>query len=69
MGDAVHALPENHKLSPDRIALSASFRKEVADYCKDKAAAKSSYSAASTTIMGILQDMCDTFMQNLEGQI
>ena len=64
----MHALPENHKISPDRMALLASFMKEPADYYNDKAAAKSSYSPASTTINGILKDMCDTFTQNLVGQ-
>ena len=64
----MHALPENHTISPDRMALLASFMKEPADYYNDKAAAKSTYSPASTTIVGTLQDMRDTFMQHLEGQ-
>lgn len=64
----MHALPEYHKLSPDRMALLASFMKEPADYYNDKTAEKSSYSPASTTIMGILKDLCDTFMQHLGGQ-
>jgi len=66
--DALHALPENHKISPDQMALLANFMKGPEDYYNDKAAAKSSYSPASTTIMGILKDMYDTFTQNLEGQ-
>ena len=41
----MHDLPENHKISPDRM-------QELADCYKDKAAAKSPYSPASTTIMG-----------------
>ena len=64
----MHTLPENPKISRDQMALLASLMKEPADYYNDKAAAKSSTTPASTTIMRTLKDVNDTFTQNLEGQ-
>ena len=55
--NAVQALPDNAKLSEHQLSLLSSFMKDPQDYYEDKAAAKSSYSPASTTIMGILKDM------------
>ena len=64
----MHTLPENPKIFQDQMALLASLMKEPADYYNDKAAAKSSTTPASTTIMRTLKDVNDTFTQNLEGQ-
>merc|ERR1719261_199828 len=66
--NAVQALPDNAKLSEHQLSLLSSFMKDPQDYYEDKAAAKSSYSPASTTIMGILKDMYDTFTANLETE-
>merc|ERR1719456_1626292 len=64
--NAVQALPK--ALAPAQLSLLQSFMKDPQDYYEDKAAAKSSYSPASTTIMGILKDMYDTFTANLESE-
>jgi hypothetical protein len=66
--NAVQALPQGAKLAPTQLSLLSSFMKDPQDYYEDKAAAKSSYSPASTTIMGILKDMYDTFTANLETE-
>merc|ERR1719487_1259820 len=65
---AVQALPDGSKLAPAQLSLLSTFLKDPQDYYEDKAAAKSSYSPASTTIMGILKDMYDTFTANLETE-
>merc|ERR1719321_64239 len=66
--NAVQALPQGSKLAPAQLALLSTFMRDPQDYYEDKAAAKSSYSPASTTIMGILKDMYDTFTANLETE-
>merc|ERR1719456_755165 len=65
---AVQTLPDGAKLAPAQLALLSKFMQSPQDYYEDKAAAKSSYSPASTTIMGILKDMYDTFTANLETE-
>jgi hypothetical protein len=65
---AVQVMPEGAKLAPAQLALLSKFMQSPQDYYEDKAAAKSSYSPASTTIMGILKDMYDTFTANLETE-
>ena len=60
--NAVQALPESAKLAPARLSLLSKFMRSPQDYYEDKAAAKSSYSPASTTIMGILKDMLSIFI-------
>merc|ERR1719456_2129965 len=66
--NAVQALPDGAKLSNHQLSLLSTFMRSPQDYYDDKAAAKSSYSPASTTIMGILKDMYDTFTANLETE-
>merc|ERR1719353_1212831 len=67
---AMNALPEAGKLSPQHMSLLSKFMQDPAaqEYYDDKAAAKSSYSPASSTILGILKDMYDTFTANLETE-
>merc|ERR1719359_2810622 len=58
---AVGALPSTSKVTPQQMSLLSKFMRDDGDYYEDKAAAKSSYSPASSTILGILKDMYDTF--------
>jgi len=65
---AVKALPADGDFSPDNMDLITQFLQDPGDFYDQKAAAKESYSPASTTIMGILKDMYDTFVKNLESE-
>merc|ERR1719426_437043 len=65
---AVNKLPNNNKMTPKQMSLLSKFMQDPSEYYDDKAAAKSSYSPASSTIMGILKDMYDTFTANLETE-
>merc|ERR1719214_126227 len=50
------------------MEMITKFLQDPSDFYDQKAAAKESYSPASTTIMGILKDMYDTFVKNLESE-
>merc|ERR1719253_1382262 len=73
---AILASPVAAELSSDKSALLKSFLEDPvallqdsgddADYYEKKAQAKTSYSPASATVMGILKDMYETFASNLE---
>merc|ERR1719399_1357647 len=65
---AVRALPADGDFSPDNMEMITKFLQDPSDFYDQKAAAKESYSPASTTIMGILKDMYDTFVKNLESE-
>merc|ERR1719440_1866497 len=66
----MNVLPTTGKLSPQHMSLLSKFMQDpaAAEYYEEKAAAKSSYSPASSTILGILKDMYDTFTANLESE-
>merc|ERR1719321_2528003 len=65
---AVKALPADGDFSPDNMDLITQFLQDPSDFYDQKAAAKESYSPSSTTIMGVLKDMYDTFVKNLESE-
>merc|ERR1719388_691512 len=65
---AVRSLPADGDFSPDHIDMITKFLQDPSEFYDQKAAAKESYSPASTTIMGILKDMYDTFVKNLESE-
>merc|ERR1719160_15775 len=65
---AVRTLPADGDFSPDNMEMITKFLQDPSDFYDQKAAAKESYSPASTTIMGILKDMYDTFVKNLESE-
>merc|ERR1719399_197925 len=58
--------PAEHSLSPKQVRALENFIQDPAEYYDQKAAKKESYSPASGTIQGILKDMYDTFVKNLE---
>jgi len=63
---AVNALPSTHKVSAEQMSLLSQFMKQEPEV--ENAPAKASYSPASSTILGILKDMYDTFTANLETE-
>merc|ERR1719160_1923095 len=65
---AVRTLPADGDFSPDNMEAITKFLQDPSEFYDQKAAAKESYSPASTTIMGILKDMYDTFVKNLESE-
>merc|ERR1719261_1893408 len=65
---AVKALPADADFSPERIDTITKFLQDPGEFYDQKAAAKESYSPASTTIMGVLKDMYDTFIINLDKE-
>jgi predicted nucleic acid-binding Zn-ribbon protein len=65
---AVRSLPADGDFSPDHMEAITKFLQDPAEFYDQKAAAKEAYSPASTTIMGILKDMYDTFAKNLESE-
>merc|ERR1719160_2208601 len=65
---AVRTLPADGDFSPDNMEMITKFLQDPSEFYDQKAAAKESYSPASTTIMGILKDMYDTFVKNLESE-
>merc|ERR1719405_116950 len=65
---AVKSLPADADFSPDHMDMITKFLQDPSEFYDQKAAAKESYSPASTTIMGILKDMYDTFAKNLESE-
>merc|ERR1719453_1039632 len=64
---AVNALPSTHKVSAEQMSLLSEFLKQEPEE-GEAAPAKASYSPASSTILGILKDMYDTFTANLETE-
>merc|ERR1719453_2467230 len=65
---AVRTLPADADFSPEHMDMITKFLQDPGEFYDQKAAAKESYSPASTTIMGILKDMYDTFVANLEKE-
>merc|ERR1719473_1634447 len=53
-------------LTPKQLKLIRTFAKDPAEFYDQKAQKAASYNPASSTIMGILKDMYDTFSSNLE---
>merc|ERR1719271_1894042 len=53
-------------LSPKQLKLIRMFSKDPAEFYDQKAQKAASYNPASSTILGILKDMYDTFSANLE---
>jgi len=53
-------------LTPKQLRLIRTFAKDPAEFYDQKAQKAASYNPASSTIMGILKDMYDTFSSNLE---
>merc|ERR1719159_172596 len=65
---AIKTLPQDADLTTDQIASVTKFLQDPGDFYDQKAEKAASYSPASTTIMGILKDMYDTFVKNLESE-
>lgn len=65
---AVRALPADAEYTPEHMDMITKFLQDPSDFYDQKAEAKASYSPASTTIIGILKDMYDTFVKNLEHE-
>jgi len=65
---AVKTLPADADFSPEHTDLITKFLQDPSEFYDQKAAKSASYSPASTTIMGILKDMYDTFVKNLESE-
>jgi len=66
---AVQALPLDNALSPKKMKTLADFiQRDPAEYYDQKAQKSAAYSPASATIQGLLKDMYDTFVSNLEQQ-
>merc|ERR1719487_562145 len=65
---AVQQLPSDAVITPKRMRMIQEFLQDPGEFYDQKAAAKESYSPASTTIMGVLKDMYDTFIINLEKE-
>merc|ERR1719265_1752758 len=65
---AVRTLPPDSEFSPEHIDLVTKFLQDPGEFYDQKAAKSASYSPASTTIMGVLKDMYDTFVKNLESE-
>jgi len=58
--------PIDRLLTPKQLKLIRTFAKDPAEFYDQKAQKAASYNPASSTIMGILKDMYDTFARNLE---
>lgn len=56
----------DHLLTPKQLKLIRTFAKDPAEFYDQKAQKAAAYNPASSTIMGILKDMYDTFSSNLE---
>merc|ERR1719191_2108948 len=65
---ALSALPFDSSLAPDQLKVLGAFLADPAEYYDQKAQKAAAYSPASTTIIGILKDMYDTFAMNLEKE-
>merc|ERR1719389_936349 len=65
---AINQLPSDAVVTPRRMRMIQEFLQDPGEFYDQKAAAKESYSPASTTIMGVLKDMYDTFVANLEKE-
>jgi len=57
----------DHLLTPKQLKLIRTFAKDPAEFYDQKAQKAASYNPASSTIMGILKDMYETFSSNLES--
>lgn len=68
MRQVVKTLPHDSDLSGEQMRLLTSFLDDPSEYYDQKAQKAASYSPASSTIMGILKDMYDTFVSNLEKE-
>merc|ERR1719160_1887016 len=64
----IKALPSSAELSPEQLQVVTDFLQDPAEFYDRKAQKEASYSPASSTIMGILKDMYDTFVKNLEHE-
>merc|ERR1719160_208481 len=64
----IKALPSSAELSPEQLKRVSQFLQDPAEFYDQKAQKAASYSPASSTIMGILKDMYDTFVKNLESE-
>merc|ERR1719149_500155 len=65
---AVQHLPSDAHITPKHMRMIQEFLQDPAEFYDQKAEAKASYSPASTTIIGVLKDMYDTFVNNLEKE-
>jgi len=65
---AVRTLPVDADLTADQINMVTEFLQDPAEFYDQKAQKSAAYSPASSTIMGILKDMYDTFVKNLESE-
>jgi chromosome segregation ATPase len=65
---AVQHLPDDAHISPRNLRTIQEFLQDPGEFYDQKAEAAASYSPASTTIMGVLKDMYDTFVANLEKE-
>merc|ERR1719421_232057 len=65
---AVRSLPADTNLSPEQLQVVTDFLQDPAEFYDQKAQKEAAYSPASSTIMGILKDMYDTFVKNLESE-
>merc|ERR1719159_182130 len=65
---AIKTLPQDADITPKRMRLIQEFLQDPGEFYDQKAEKAASYSPASTTIMGILKDMYDTFVKNLESE-
>lgn len=65
---AINQLPSDAVITPKRMRLIQEFLQDPGEFYDQKAEAAASYSPASTTIMGVLKDMYDTFVANLEKE-
>jgi hypothetical protein len=65
---AVKTLPADGDFSPENQDMITKFLQDPGEFYDQKAAKSASYSPASTTIMGVLKDMYDTFVKNLESE-
>merc|ERR1719421_1118840 len=62
----IQGKPIDRLLTPKQLRLIRTFAKDPAEFYDQKAQKAASYNPASSTIMGILKDMYDTFSSNLE---
>merc|ERR1719379_1848944 len=62
----IQSKPIDRLLTPKQLKLIRTFAKDPAEFYDQKAEKAASYNPASSTIMGILKDMYDTFSKNLE---
>jgi len=65
---AVQALPSDNKMSYRQTQEIQNFLQDPSDFYDQKASAKAAYSPASSTITGVLKDMYDTFVIDLEKE-